>query len=230
MSISVTTTSALTVVTLNRPRLNLLDRSAIDELTTVFERVDGSPVVLTGAGEAFSAGVDVKAFAQLDQAGKAAFARAITRMTATILAVRGPIVAALPGHAIGGGLVLALCCDYRIAADNPGAKFGLMEAKAGVPFPSGPAEIIRHEVPAPLLRRLALTSAEVSAVDLVAAGVFDEIAKPDDLDSRAQGAAARLAAQPGFNLVKSQIRGGLRDRLAALCAACEEPSFELQPR
>jgi enoyl-CoA hydratase len=225
MSISVTVRSAVTVVTLNRPRLNLLDPAGIDDLTDAFERLDRAPVVLVGAGDTFSAGVDVKAFGQLDQIGRAAFARAITKMTAAILSLRGPVIAALPGHAMGGGLVLALCCDYRIAADNPGAKFGLTEAKAGVPFPSGPAEIIRHEVPSPLLRRLTLTSAELSARDLHAAGLIDALCEGENLLSKAEEIAIRLAQQPGFEIVKTQIRGALRDRVIARHEAQEEFGF-----
>jgi len=225
MSISVTTKSAVTIVALNRPRLNLLDPAAIDDLTSAFERMDGLPMILTGAGDTFSAGVDVKAFAQLDQAGRAAFARAITKMTAALLSVRAPVIAALPGHALGGGLVLALCCDYRIAADNPGAKFGLTEAKAGVPFPSGPADIIRHEVPAPLLRRLTLTSAEMSARDLYAAGLIDALCEGEELLSKAEDIAARLAQQQGFEIVKTQMRGPLREQVIARCKAGEEPGF-----
>jgi enoyl-CoA hydratase len=225
MSISVMTKSTVTVVLLNRPRLNLLDHAAIDDLTAAFEHMNGSPVILTGAGDTFSAGVDVKAFAQLDQLGRVAFARAITKMTAAILSVRAPVIAALPGHAMGGGLVLALCCDYRIAVDNPAAKFGLTEAKAGVPFPSGPADIIRHEVPAPLLRRLTLTSAEVSARDLQAAGLIDALCESEDLLARAEDIAIRLAQQPGFEIVKTQIRGSLRERVIACFEAGDEPGF-----
>jgi enoyl-CoA hydratase len=227
MTISITQNGAATTIAINRPRLNLLDPDAIAAIADAFAALNPNiPVVFTSVGEVFSAGVDVKAFASLDKGGRVHFARAITAMTATILAIRAPVIAALPGHAIGGGLVLALCCDYRIAADAPGAKFALTEAKAGVPFPSGPAAIIRHEIPAPLLRRLALTSADASAHELHAAGVFDELCAAVDLQSRAQDAAEQLASQPGFSAVKTQVRGGLRDHLVALSDAGAEPDFE----
>jgi enoyl-CoA hydratase len=227
MAISISETDAATTIAMNRPRLNLVDPAAVEAITRAFGELDpDKPVILTGVGETFSAGVDVKAFAALDRGGRTDFARAITAMTARILAMRGPVVAALPGHAIGGGLVLALCCDYRIAADAPGARFGLTEARAGVPFPAGPAAIIRHEIPAPLLRRLTLTSAEASAADLFAAGLFDALCPAADLQARALAAAEQLASQPGFVAVKTQVRGALRDQLAALSAAGSEPAFE----
>jgi enoyl-CoA hydratase len=227
LTISITHNGHAATIAINRPRLNLLDPAAVEAIANAFAALDpNTPVILTGVGETFSAGVDVKAFASLGQGGRTAFARAITAMTANIFAMRGPVIAALPGHAIGGGLVLALCCDYRIAADAPGARFGLTEAKAGVPFPSGPAAIIRHEIPAPWLRRLALTSAEASAQDLHAAGLFDALCTAANLQSQAQEAAVRLASQPGFCAVKMQVRGALADHLAALRAAGAEPAFE----
>jgi enoyl-CoA hydratase len=227
MTITIHEDAAMTTVTLNRPPLNLLDPEAIEAITRAFAGLNRkAPVVLSSVGDVFSAGVDVKAFASLDGAGRTAFARAITAMTARILAVQGPVIAALPGHAIGGGLVLTLCCDYRIAADTPGAKFGLTEAKAGVPFPSGPAAIIRHEIPAPLLRRLTLTSAEASARDLHVAGLIDALCPAAELSARAHEKAAQLASQPGFSAVKKQVRGALREHLAALSAAGAEPAFE----
>jgi enoyl-CoA hydratase len=217
MPVRVETNAPITKVTLDRPRLNLLDGAVIAELTRVFREIDpNAPIILTGAGDVFSAGVDVKAFGSLDRAGRGDFARAITAMTAAILAIRAPLVAALPGHAIGGGLVLALCCDFRIAADNPSAKFGLTEARAGVPFPSGPAEIIRHEIPAPLLRRMTLASEEMNARQLSEAGLFDGLTAPSELIAQAEETALNLAAQPGFVAVKDQIRGSLRDRVAQL--------------
>ena len=218
------------VATIDRPRLNLLDPAMIDALAQAFGAHDrGVPLVLTGAGEVFSAGVDVNAFGALERAGRAAFARAITRMTANLLAITAPVVAALPGHAMGGGLVLALCCDLRIAADNPAARFALSEAKAGVPFPSGPAEIIRHELPVTLLRRLTLTSTAVGAGELNAAGVFDALAPVGALQARALDAALEMAAQPAFGAVKRQVRGGLAERVAAAAAAGREPGFDPEP-
>jgi len=70
---------------------------------------------------------------------------AITRMTAAVLSLSCPLVAAVNGHALGGGFVLMLCCDYRLAADDSTLRLGLTEARAGVPFPVGPTAIMKHE-------------------------------------------------------------------------------------
>lgn len=204
------------LLTLNYPPRNALDLDAIVELGTVFKSyASDRPLIMTGAGETFSAGVDVKAFASYSDETRATFFKAITRMTAALCSIAAPVVAAVNGHALGGGLVLTLCADYRIAVDAD-HKFGLTEARAGVPFPDGPTEIIKAEVPAALLRHLTLSSSVVSAHLLHEHCVFDELVDPDLLGARAEEVAADLAAQPAFGAVKRQIRGALIERLAAL--------------
>ena len=203
-------------LTLNYPPRNALDLDAIVELGTAFKSyASDRPLILTGAGEAFSAGVDVKAFASYSDETRATFFKAITRMTAALCGIAPPVVAAVNGHALGGGLVLTLCADYRIAL-NADYKFGLTEARAGVPFPDGPIEIIKAEVPAALLRHLTLSSSVVWAHLLHEHCVFDELVEPDLLKARAEEVAVDLAAQPAFGAVKRQIRGELIERLSAL--------------
>ncbi len=215
------------VLTMNAPRLHLFTPEAIAALTEAFASHDATkPLVVTSTGDVFSAGVDVNAIGALDKAGAADFARAITRMTASLLAIDAPVVSALPGHAIGGGLVLALCTDFRIATDDASAKFGLGEAKAGVPFPSGPAAVILAEVPPNRLRRLALASLNETARTMHEIGVFDELAPPTDLRDRAVATARTLASQPAFTAVKRQVRGALRRTLQDAAEAGMEPHFD----
>ena len=136
------------VVRLARPPVNALDLPTVLALEAVFAQlaVDGvKGLVLTGAGGMFSAGVDTRAFAGYGGADKAALIRAITRMIWRLYALPCPTVAAVSGHAMGGGLVLALGCDVRICAPGD-VRLGLTEARAGVPFPTGPLEVIRAEV------------------------------------------------------------------------------------
>ncbi len=218
------TVDGVTRITLDRPPLNALDLETIQALETCFQTVaPDQPVVLRGAGRAFSAGVDTRAFGGYGAADKKAMILAITRMTAALLAVPVPVIAAVNGPALGGGLVLALCADGRVATDSTDAKFGLTEARAGVPFPIGPVDIIRHELSPPLLRQLTLSSRVVSAQTLHAHTVFDDLMPVDALDAAAIAMAQDLASQPAFPIVKQQIRGPLAARLAALAAEGRDP-------
>lgn len=214
------------VLTMNAPRLHLFTPETVAGLTEAFAANDATkPLVVTSTGDVFSAGVDVKAISAFDKAGVAEFARAITRMTATLLAIDAPVIAALPGHAIGGGLVLALCADFRVATDDDAAKFGLGEAKAGVPFPSGPAAVILAELPPNRIRRLALASINETGQTMRDIGVFDELAPRAELRDRAVTTAKTLAAQPAFAAVKRQVRGELRNALQEAAASGSEPHF-----
>ena len=214
------------LISIDRPPLHLLDREAIEALSDAFARHPKSaPLVLTAEGTAFSAGVDAKAFASYGPADRLELARAITEMTAHLLAIDGPLVAAVPGHAMGGGFVLMLCADYRLLAANEKAKYALSEAAAGVPFPAGPAEIIRHELPPSLLRQMTLTSAPASVETLLRHAVIDEEIAPDALLEAAFARAERLAAQPAFSAVKAQVRGALRQAVAKAMETGEPPAF-----
>jgi enoyl-CoA hydratase len=216
------------LLTIDRPPVNALDLETIEALRTIFISMAADPptggVVLTGAGErAFSAGVDTTAFAGYDAAHRRALVLAITDMTAALLSIACPVVAAVNGHALGGGFVLMLACDLRLAVQSEAARFGLTEAQAGVPFPAGPAEIIRSELPPDLLRRWTLSSEVVSAAALAGHGVIDALCPVHALVETALRRAAALAAQPAFATVKRQVRGPLAGRVAALAAQGDDP-------
>lgn len=228
MSLSSDHVGRTLVLTIDRPPVNALDLATVEMLREAFLAIgrdaarDG--VVLTGAGDrAFCAGVDTRAFAALDGAGRRAMVLAITAMTAALLAIPCPVVAAVNGHALGGGFVLMLGCDLRLAVNSAAARFGLTEAAAGIPFPAGPAEIIRSELPPALLRRWALSSAVVDSATLLEAGVVDARHAAHDLVGNAVQSAVSLAAQPAFIAVKRQVRGPLAARVASLAASGDDP-------
>jgi enoyl-CoA hydratase len=227
MTVTTSTIDETLLLTIDRPPVNALDLEAIAALGQVFATAAReSPrggVVLTGSGAVFSAGVDTRAFASYSREQRQAMARAITQTVAQVLAIPGPVVAAVNGHALGGGFVLMLACDYRIGADVQAAKLGMTEAQAGIPFPAGPLEVMRHELAPEPLRRLTLSSAVLSMRELLDIWTIDELCAVDDLRSRALVQAKRLAAQPAFRTVKRQIRGGLAQRLAALAASGSDP-------
>jgi len=217
------------VVTLARPPVNALDLPTVLALEAVFAQlaVDGvRGLVLAGAGGVFSAGVDTRAFAGYGGADKAALIRAITRMIWRLYALPFPTVAAVSGHAMGGGLVLALGCDVQIAASGD-ARLGLTEARAGVPFPAGSLEVIRAELSPELLRRLTLTSAVLGPDEFLAHGVLDQVVAADELEARALATVATLASQPAFAAVKQQLRAPMLERLERLAASGDDPMVRM---
>ncbi len=224
MSIDIEANDQATCVTLNRPPLNTLDLDTIQALEKQFQSLaKDKPVILTGDGEAFSAGVDTKAFFSYSNEQKKDMILAITRLTFALLSIRTPVVAAINGHALGGGFVIPLCADYRLAIRDDGHKFGLTEAQAGIPFPAGPTAIIKSELPPPSLRLLTLSSKIVSSEYLLKTGIVDELTSQENLMSTALDQAQKLADQPAFSIVKQQIRGDLIAQVKALVKAEEDP-------
>lgn len=225
MSIGLDRTGGTAVLTLDRPPVNALDLEAILALEAAFAEIAAAPptggLMLTGAGRAFCAGVDTRAFGGYGAADRAAMILGITRMIGQLYALRYPVVAAVNGHALGGGFVLMLACDVRLAAPGE-ARLGLTEAQAGVPFPAGPLEIIRAELGPDLLRRLTLTSETLTPAELAAEGVIDGLVE-GDLVAAAVERAAALARQPAFGLIKAQLRAPVVTRLKALAEAGEDP-------
>jgi enoyl-CoA hydratase len=227
MSVTTSTSDETLLVTIDRPPVNALDLGAILALERTFAAaardVPSAGVVLTGGGQVFSAGVDTRAFAGYSREQRYELVRAITRMVAQLVAIPVPVVAAVNGHALGGGFVLMLGCDYRIATDSAAAKLGLTEAQAGIPFPAGPVEVMRHELAPELLRLMTLTSAVLTTRELFDARIMDALCASEAVEAKSLAMAKQLAAQSGFRAVKRQIRGALTERLAALASTGEEP-------
>jgi len=102
-----------------------------------------------------------------------------------------------------------LCCDYRLVANTDTLRLRLTEARAGVPFPAGPVAIMKHELPAALLRQLTMSSRTLGPGILSGYGVVDDLTDPGKILQNAVSAARDLAAQPAFKIVKRQVRGAL---------------------
>lgn len=220
-------------ITIDRGPVNALDPASIVALSTGFRTLAENPpakgILLTGAGNTFCAGVDVRAFSALDHAARIGMARSITAMMTAVFMVPCPLVALINGHALGGGLILALGADWRIAVDDPDVKLGLLEAKAGVPFPSGPMAIMRHLLPGNLARQWALSSRTLAPAEMVGHAVVEELCSYDQLFETGLERITRLAAQPGYATVKKQLLEPLLTELQNLTEAGSEPFWETTP-
>lgn len=216
------------VLTLDHPPVNALGLEEVQQITTLVRSLrPGAPLVITGTGAAFCAGVDTKAFASYETTARVELVHAITEMVAELVAVPSPVVAGINGHALGGGFVVMLCADYRLAAGTSTIKFGLTEAQAGIPFPIGPMEVIRHELTPGLLRYLTLSSSMLDPAAALEANVIDELVhQAEAVESQAIERASQIKAQSGFAVVKQQVRGQLAARLRDLAESKNDPLTE----
>src|SRR4051812_7941438 len=111
-------------------------------------------IVLTGSGTFFSGGVDLKLAPTLSEAEQAGSVKSINELFLGWYGFPGPVVAAVNGHAVAGGLILALCADFRVAA--LGARVGLTEVRVGIPYPVAAMMCVKAELDPRAARRLVL--------------------------------------------------------------------------
>jgi enoyl-CoA hydratase len=194
----------VTVVGLNNPPVNAANIEFLDDAIATMRDLDG-PVVITGAGKSFSAGVDLPAIL----AGGADYTdRFLTSLSAAFSAVfdyPGPVVAAINGHAIAGGCVLAMCADIRVMSKGT---IGLTEVAVGVPFPVAALEICRHSM-GRAVTRAALQADNISAESALARGWIDEVVADDELIDRATAIARELGrhSPAAYAHTKEQLHG-----------------------
>jgi enoyl-CoA hydratase len=187
------------VLTLDRPPANALDETLLGDLTAALDaaRADDRvrAVVLTGNGAFFSAGFDL-VVPRRDPAA-ARTMRALYRAAhVTLLAFPKPTIARVAGHAVAGGLVLVLACDYRLGRASS-YRVGLNEVAIGASYPRVAMEIVRLRLPHARVAELTLGAALYPASEAVRLGVVDELLPEDDrFDETVLRRAARLGAFP----------------------------------
>ena len=205
------------------PGKNSLGTEMMDRLLARIAEAKGEPILLTGAGDAFSAGLNLKEVVSLEGAAMETFLRKLDTVMATLFMHPAPTVALVNGHAIAGGCIMAAACDYRVLVEGT-SRMGVPELAVGVPFPTLPFEIVRARVPPAAFRDLVFSGRMVLPQEAVALGLADEIAPHDVLLARAQQAADRLAAIPAvtFALTKRTFAEPLLARIRAAAPLNDE--------
>ena len=220
--------SGIAVLTVDRPPANAMDLALLDELVAAVQPFADDPpraLVLTGRRGFFSAGVDLKLAPTYGPEDSRRMVAAINAMALGVYDLPCPVVGAITGHAVAGGLVLALCTDLRVASSA--GRYGLTEVKVGIGYPQAAIGIVNAELAPHAARRLVLGSDLVSAGECLRLGVFDELAEPEDVLPRALELAASSAAFPAelYARTKGELRAATADRLRA--AAAEDPLLQI---
>ncbi len=172
-------------------------------------------LVLTGERVTFSAGLALPSLLGLERAALRGFMDLFARTMLRVFTCELPVVAAVNGHAIAGGCVLALECDARLMADGAG-KIGLTEVTLGIGLPAVVIEPLRLVVPARALAPIALEGRLFDARAALELGLVDELVVPAELETRAIARARELAraAGPAFAQVKQALRRPALDAIA----------------
>jgi enoyl-CoA hydratase len=202
----------VTTVRIDHPPVNAFDLGLVDDAVATVRGIQG-PIVLTGAGACFSAGVDLRAVIEGGADYTDRFLAAISNAFLAVFDHPGPVVAAINGHAIAGGCVLAMAADVRLMSAG---LIGLSEVAVGVPFPVAALEICRYAMGTAVTRAVL----EADNIDIAAAaqrGWIDEVVAPGDLMTRAAEIARALGqhSPTAYAVMKEQLHRHAREAIDA---------------
>jgi enoyl-CoA hydratase len=204
-------------ITLNRPQaLNALNSQLMSDVTTAAAELDSDPgigaIVITGSAKAFAAGADIKEMSNLSFAD--VFSADFFGAWAKLAAVRTPTIAAVAGHALGGGCELAMMCDLLIAADT--AKFGQPEIKLGVMPGMGGSQRLTRAIGKAKAMDLILTGRSIDAAEAERSGLVSRVVPADDLLTEAKKVAATIAGMSlsAARMAKEAINRAFESTLA----------------
>ncbi|HMA26623.1 MAG: enoyl-CoA hydratase/isomerase family protein [Solirubrobacterales bacterium] len=224
---------AVARVTLNRPdSRNALDHELLDGLAAAMPSLDRGIdvrcVLITGAGKAFSAGYDIAAIPSetFERDAEALVAHPFHAALEAIAAHPWPVIAAINGHALGGGLELTLTCDLRIGAS--GAKLGMPPAKLGLIYGHTGLQRFIDAIGVPRTKELFLTGRNLSADRAEEIGLIHEVVAEAELESTAVARAAEIAANAPLSMRGNKHAIDALNSYSRLTAEQERELIELR--
>jgi enoyl-CoA hydratase len=210
--------NGVALIRLEHGKAQALDLELAAAITECLEQLDRDEtvraLVITGTGSIFSAGVDLYRLLAEGPSYVRAFVPALVGAFQRLFGFSRPVIAAINGHAIAGGCVLAAACDYRVMARGDGS-IGVPELRVGVPFPLVAIEILRFATSAAHLQELLYRGKTYGVDEAYGRGLVDEVVTPESLLERASEVAELLASEPAarFRITKRQLRGPTLDAI-----------------
>ena len=223
----------VTRITIDNPdKRNALDHDILDALAETLPRLEARCLLLTAAGKVFSAGYDIGALPADDfaRAAEAIVAHPFTAAIEALDAYPYPVLAAINGHAIGGGLELALSCDLRVCSAD--ARLGMPPARLGLIYSHTGLRKFLDAIGAPRTRELFFTARNVGAQEALGWGLVGEVLPADEVAARGVELAAEIAANAPLSLVgnkrvirellaaRGRLEPAVEEELVALRDAC----------
>ena len=197
------TQDKITYITINRPKkLNALNRETIGELHSAFAKAEQDDntraIILTGSGEkAFVAGADISEFASYDVTQGADLARKGQETVFDLIEnLRKPVISAINGFALGGGLELAMACHFRIASDN--AKMGLPETSLGLIPGYGGTQRLPQLVGKGRAMEMIMTGGMITAQQAFDYGLVNHVTEQTELIPLAEKLASKIIGNSGL--------------------------------
>ena len=204
-------------ITLNRPEaLNALNSQVMAEVTAAAAEFDADAgigaIIITGSAKAFAAGADIKEMAALSFSD--VFGADFFAAWGRLAAIRTPLIAAVAGHALGGGCELAMMCDVLIAADT--AKFGQPEIKLGVLPGMGGSQRLTRAVGKAKAMDMILTGRTIDAAEADRVGLVSRVVPADELLAQANAVATTISqmSRSASRMAKEAVNRAFESSLA----------------
>jgi len=201
----------IATLTLRRGKVNALNGAVVNQLRGTLKTLEGDPevkaIILTGAGKFFSFGFDVPEFLSVTKEQFTEYLTSFTELYTYVFLYPKPIVAALNGHTIAGGCMLALACDYRVMVSGK-AKISLNEIGFGSSVFSGSVEMLRFWVGGANATAILFSGAMYTAEEAKTLGLVQEVVTEGELMDKADKVASDFASKhpPAFASIKSLLR------------------------
>lgn len=194
-------------IVLEGPGKNSLGTKLMTTLLERLEEAGNEPVLLRGAGDAFSAGLNLKEVRELEHKPMGEFLELLQVVVARLFHHPAPTVACVNGHAIAGGAVIARACDVAICDSNPRLKVGLNEVSLGLRFPPRVLSVMKHKIPARTQQEVFLGAGLHTPSEAQRLGLVDSVS--DTALADAQASLERLAAHPrdAYAATKKDLQG-----------------------
>ncbi|MEM9418023.1 MAG: enoyl-CoA hydratase-related protein [Planctomycetota bacterium] len=224
-------------VTLNRPKANAYNQAFLDRFVEVIDQVNSSDdtrvaVIQSASERFFCAGADIDAFAKSDVAGQKKIADTARQVTGMIEASDKVFIASMNGHALGGGLELAMACDIRLACDRD-YLLGLPEVKLGLMPGNGGSQRLPRLVGLAKGLELVMTGDNISPQEAYRIGLVNHLYPQESFAEQVEAYVQALAAGPTLAIaaIKRAVRQGWQQSLEeglAVEAACGESIYDTE--
>jgi Delta3-Delta2-enoyl-CoA isomerase len=216
--VRLSTNDGVAEVRLKRGKVNALNERMVDEISGCLQRLAADPdvraVILTGDGAFFSFGFDIPEFLSYSRESFADFLKRFTGLYTYLFTYPKPVLAALNGHTVAGGCMLALACDYRIMVSGK-AKISLNEVTFGSSVFAGSVAMLKFLVGGKNAQAVLYDGTMYSAEAALHLGIIDQVATQEKLLEEAQDVAKRLAARDAaaFRSIKGLLRAPVAEEM-----------------
>jgi enoyl-CoA hydratase/carnithine racemase len=216
--VRVESADGIATIRLDRPKMNALNAQVQDEIAAAAAQVSADPgvraVILYGGERVFAAGADIKEMASMGYPAMAVRSAALQASFTAVADIPKPVVAAVTGYALGGGLELALCADFRVLGES--AKVGQPEILLGIIPGAGGTQRLPRLIGPSRAKDLIFSGRHVAADEALAIGLADKVVPDADVYSAARELIGQYAAGPALALsaAKQAVNRGLEVDLA----------------